>query len=551
MKRNIRVRFPRNRMSIALATVLLGVSGASQGMSIDVGNPDIDLRWDNTVRYTGAWRVNPISPAFYRSPGYDETEGRFKSGDMIINRVDLLSELDFIYQGKYGFRVSGAAWNEMAYGTNSVRNPAISSSNYANGAYNSYARRYIVGPSGELLDAFVFGTFELGQTSLSVKLGQHNVYWGESLYFVSNSIAYAQGAVDTIKAATSPGAEAKELYLPRNQLSAQMQLTDTFSVAGQYAFAWAPYRIVPGGTYFASGDAARSDYAAPGLPNGPDLTPKNHGDFGVNARWSPAELGGTVGLYFRKFDEKLPWGFTQVTPAGSSLRYNFARGTELYGVSFTRNISTVSVGTEMSFRRNTALNAVGGYVVRPTNGSSASYAEAEGPRGNTLHAVINAVYLLPRSPLWAGGTLQGEINYSRLLAVTTNPNLYNGVGYGCPAGQTKNDGCSTKDAWGINIGFTPQWPQAIAGWDISMPMSLAYQIAGNGPALGGGNQGSISWSIGVTGLLYSKYELGVKYVSARARYNVNPITGVVTTTNGSNAVQSQHDWVALTFKTTF
>lgn len=84
-----------------------------------------------------------------------------------------------------------------------------------------------------------------------------------------------------------------------------------------------------------------------------------------------------------------------------------------------------------------------------------------------------------------------------------------------------------------------------------MPMSLAYQIAGNGPALGGGNQGSISWSIGVTGLLYSKYELGVKYVSARARYNVNPITGVVTTTNGSNAVQSQHDWVALTFKTTF
>src|SRR5205814_221134 len=81
-------------------------------------------------------------------------------------------------------------------------------------------RRFIHGPSGEILDAFVFTSFDAGTTTTSLKLGRHNVYWGNSLFPQSaqSSIAFSQGALDNQKAAVSPGVETKELFLPQTKL---------------------------------------------------------------------------------------------------------------------------------------------------------------------------------------------------------------------------------------------------------------------------------------------------------------------------------------------
>jgi len=553
-----RDRLTRTEIAVSIALAFSAISGSVYAVNIDTGNQDVELRWDNTVRYNGGWRMEKVNPAFYNSPGYDETTGRFKRGDMVTNRVDLISEMDVVYQGKYGFRVSGAAWADGAYGTHSIRNPALPVSGaYNNDTFNNYTKRYIVGPSGEILDAFVFGTFDIGGKSLNLKAGQHNVYWGESLYSVTNSIAYSQGAVDSIKSATSPGAEAKELFLPRKQVSGQMQLSDDLSIGAQYAFSWKPFRLAPGGTYFSGSDGTRSDFASttPGfnIPNGPDLGPDSQrGDLGFNVRWSPSWLNGTAGFYYRKFDEKLPWSFTQLsgrTP--TAIRLAFARDTELYGFSLTKTLNTVSVGAELSYRKNTALNSTSGYTVLPANGSSPTYGEAEGARGNTLHGLINGVYLLPSTALWQGGTLQGEFNFSHLVSVTRNANRFFGEGYACPAGRDKTDGCATNNAYGVNVAFTPAWPQAFAGWDLSMPTTLAYQLKGNGAALGGGNEDTMAWSIGLAGTLYSRYEFSLKYADVKVRYKTNPATGLVSTANGSNAVQNDHGWLFFTFKTTF
>ncbi|MES2320783.1 MAG: DUF1302 family protein [Pseudomonadota bacterium] len=567
MKNEFKGRISRTTMAASIALGLTALAGGSaRADSFNVGNPDIELRWDNTIRYTGGMRMKHVNPAFLGVAGYDETEGRFTRGDFVTNRIDLLSELDFTYMRKYGFRVSGAAWNDFAYDGKSRRNTALPVSGaYINDQYNGYVDRYIR-RGAEILDAFVFGNFDLGPVALSVKAGQHNVYWGESLYSIGNSMAYSQGPVDTIKAATSPGAEAKELFLPLKQISAQAQLTDELSIAAQYSLDWKPFRLVPGGTYFAPSDGSRSDFAAnfPGafnLANGEDFGPeKTRGNFGVNLRYSPAALQGSVGLYYRKFDEKLPWSFTQlrrvpVAPfvAPQAIRLAFARDTELLGVSFTRNINSVSVGAELSYRKGTALNSPSGFSVLPANvtATSPTYAEAEGARGNTIHGLINGIWLMPENSLWKGGTLQGELNFSHLNKVTRNANRFFGEGFACPAGQSKKNGCATKTAFGMNLGFTPEWPQLFAGWDISMPTSLAYQIRGNGAALGGGNEGSLSYSIGVAGKLYSKYEFSLRYADASSRYNTNPLTGLFTNGNGSNAVQSDHDWLVFTFKTSF
>lgn len=558
MKKDTNKGLMPTRIALSIWSVFAAAavaSGVAQAAAIVTDNTDVEMRWDNTVRYNAGWRAENSNSAFYRNPGFDETEGGGRSGDMIANRLDILSEFDFTYKGKYGFRVSAAGWADGAYGSRSWPNPALpNQSNYQGGQYNGYAKRYIAGPSGEFLDAFVFGRFDLGSTSLNVKAGKHNVYWGESLYTLGNSIAYSQGPVDTIKAATSPGVEAKETFLPQKQISGQWSLTDEVSVGAYYSFEWNPYRLVPGGTYFAGSDGSRSDFAnvAPVIPNGPDLRPKNRGDFGLNTRWSPEWMNGTVGLYYRKFDEKLPWSFSQMkapSPLPAAIRLAFARDTELFGLSFTKNLNSLSLGSEISYRKNTALNSTSGYQVTPANGVSPTYEEAEGARGNTMHALVNGVYLLPKSALWDGGTLSVELNYSRLLSVTSHADRYNGIGYACAKTGGISTGCSTKDAWGTNINFTPSWPQAMPGWDLSMPTTVAYQIKGNGAALGGGNEGALSYSIGVAGTLYSRYDFSLRYVDSYAQYATNAL-GVATTTNGG-AVQNNHGWLSFTFKTTF
>lgn len=546
------------KMAAAVAIALSGAAPEMVGaMEIDTGNPDIQMRWDNTVRYNAGWRMEQVNPDFARSSGHDETETKFKRGDLIINRLDLISEFDFIYKQDYGFRVSGAAWTDRAYsGRESERNTAAfpsAAGAYVDDRYNAYADRYIAGPGGEILDAFVFGNFTLGATSLKVRVGKHNVYWGEGTFTLGNSIAYSQGPVDTIKSATSPGAEAKELFMPVSQISGQFQVSDELAFAAQYLLDWEPFRLVPGGTYFATSDGSRSAFAAPGVRNGPDIKPGNkQGDLGVNVRWSPSWTDGAFGLYYRKFDEKLPWSITQLRGRTPSVRLVFARDTELFGFSVGKAIGPVAVGAEVSYRKNTALLAPNGYRVT-TATTDATYDQAEGPRGNTWHALVNGTMLLKPTVLWTSGTLVGELTFQQLDKITERPNLFRGEGYaGCGATDI---GCATKRSWGAQVSFTPEWVSAFPGWDLAAPMSLAYGVSGTSAALGGTAEGANTWSLGIRGTYQKKYEFNLRYIDSYAAYDptISPTTGLTTAVSqrGSNAVQNDHGWLSFMFKTSF
>jgi hypothetical protein len=553
----------------AIALVL--ACPAVQAVPVDVGNPDFNIRWDNTVRYNAGWRMEKENGTFSRSDQFDDTEHKFGRGDMVTNRLDLISELDVVYKRTLGFRVSGAAWYDDVYQDN-PDHAFANSGNYTNDHYNSYASRYIGGPSGEILDAFVFTNFGFGSVTGNVKAGQHNVYWGESLYSIGNSIAYSQGPVDTIKAATSPGAEAKELFLPLKQISTSIQLADDLTFAAQYLLDWKPFRLVPGGTYFAPTDVIRSDLgnaaSSFAIANGSDIEPrKKRGDYGLSLRWSPWWLEGTAGIYYRKFDEKLPWNLTQVASTGypapfdttpTAVRLAYARNTELYGLSLNKVLASVSVGAELSYRKNTALNSQAAYFVQGANPASPSYSEAEGARGDSWHALVNAIWLMPKTPLWEGGVLQGEISYNRLDKITKNPERYNGKGYGCGSPIEGNvplpvwdAHCATRDSWAMQVGFTPEWPQLFPGWDVSMPTSLSYGLKGNSPTLGGANEDAYNYSIGLSGKLQGIHKFTVQWIDSHARYKKSP-NGLAyyQYTNGS-PVSNDHGWLSFSYQATF
>lgn len=129
MMQIIKIRFavPQDKLyrqsirSVVVATSLM-TAGYSLAAPIDVGNPDINLRWDNTVKYSAGMRVGgqddklsqnapPPAGGGAGPAALNGNDGdlNFKRGSLTSNRFDLLSEMDVTYRNDFGARVSAAA----------------------------------------------------------------------------------------------------------------------------------------------------------------------------------------------------------------------------------------------------------------------------------------------------------------------------------------------------------------------------------------------------------------------------------------------------------
>ena len=219
----------RRPLAIAAALALLG--GATTAAEIDTGNPDLKLRWDNTIKYSAAVRTGKRSDALLSNANNDDGDRNFNRG-LTSNRLDLLSELD-AQIGAFGARVSAAAWYDTVY-NRSNDNPGFAGGgtpNQTSVPYNEFtdATRTLHGRKAEVLDAFAFGRFDLGESRATFRLGSHSVLWGESLFFGANAIAGGQSPVDAIKLLSVPGTQFKEAIRPVPQLSGQLQVSSSVS----------------------------------------------------------------------------------------------------------------------------------------------------------------------------------------------------------------------------------------------------------------------------------------------------------------------------------
>jgi len=217
-------RFRRRMATVAIASLLAG-AGSAYGFEIETDNPDIQMRWDNTFRYNLGFRVQSQKDAILGSPNYDDGDRNFGNGTNVTNRLDILSEFDFIWQKQFGARFSAALWYDNAYAhlsdtNNTTANTLVNGLPVA-GVLSPYTERYAKGPSAEWLDAFGFANFDLFGIPVNIKAGQHTVFWGDSLLLggAIHSVSYAQNPLDIWKGFATPGAEAKELFRPRGGLT--------------------------------------------------------------------------------------------------------------------------------------------------------------------------------------------------------------------------------------------------------------------------------------------------------------------------------------------
>ena len=219
------VRKPRAVLGGTLAATLM-LATPAMAIEIKTDNPDLTVRWDNTIRTNLGVRTDKPDTRILNNPTYDESDGKFERGDFVTKRLDLLTELDANYKNTFGARVSAAAWYDDAYSNTTVRSrvPGFATS-YFNNEYNSTVKRYTRGPSGEILDAFVWANFRVADKPANLKVGRHTNYWGEAYLLGAHAISYSQSPVDGVKAVTSPGIELKEVFLPLGQVYLKYQPT--------------------------------------------------------------------------------------------------------------------------------------------------------------------------------------------------------------------------------------------------------------------------------------------------------------------------------------
>jgi hypothetical protein len=550
----------RRRIAGAVAATFAATltTGSAVAFEFDTRNPDLTVRWDNTGRFNYAVRVESRDDKIGNSAIADEGTYSFDRGDAVATRFDLLTELDVVWRKYHGVRLSAAGWYDAAYGAASRTNPNppfTSIPSYGNKQYSPYTKRYYRGPSGELLDAFAFTRFDIGPVPTSVKAGRHALYWGESLFLGGNlhSVAYAQNPLDLQKGFATPGTEAKELFRPLNQISVQAQLSESVSVAAQYMLEWESLRYPEGGTYLGPVDFAF---------NGPDrqfisgvlgfaqrgdpVEPKQHGEWGVSARWSPTWLDGTLGVYYRNFADKLPQTLlTQVAPNNSRYNLIYADDIDLWGVSFGKSIGGVSVGAELSYRRNTPLTSqvLGVAPGLPERG------ETKGPRGDTYHGLINGLGVISKTPVFDSANWAVELVWSHWSKVRSGENLFMAVGFAPCSNRDKWDGCATRNYYGIGLSFTPTWFQVFPGVDLSAPVTYARGLSGNAATVFGGNEANGNYTVGIGADIQQKYRVDLKYIDFIGRYRNNGTA--VTTQNGFTTLLKDRGFVSLTAKATF
>lgn len=546
MKKTISSKNAISSMPLVGLLSLSVFAGSAQGFQLH-SSPDLTIDWDNTVQYNLGMRVKDASNRILNNPAFHESDNKFSDrGDIVTNRISVLSEMDIIYKKDYGMRISASAWRDFAYDSDVEFDPAImpGGSSYNGGRYDTYTKRHYVGGT-QLLDAFLFAF----QDNYSVRFGRLTQFWGNAMFFGAQGINYSQNAADNIKGAASPGTEAKELAIPRGQLLYEAQLTNNLSIGAQYFLEYERNRNPQGGTYLGAAGFLwyGQDTMLGGMPRGSDYTPDNiNNNYGIRLSWTPDWMQGTIGAYYRRMDEVQSWGplVDYRGAGGPSYHLSYAEGVSLFGLSLDKQIGTLSTGFELSYRKDTALNS----GMNQDPGMNGGFYR-KGATGDSVNFIANMVAGLTPTKFYDTGVLLLEAAYTHKAKVRDNRELYNGEGYGGCGGGDKWDGCSTNDALAVAAHFTPQWLQVKPGLDLSMPVFFQYGVHGNAATLNGGQaQGSFVYTVGISALYRQTHKATLQYNGYSSRAKTE--NGVYTGGNGA-FMWNDRDWISLTLSTSF
>ncbi|MEN5038019.1 DUF1302 domain-containing protein [Pseudomonas sp. TWI929] len=322
-------------LAVSLASTL-----ASPAFAVSFNIGEIEAQFDSSLSVGASWSTaNPNKNLIGVNNGgkglsqtSDDGHLNFKKGETFSKIFKGIHDLELKY-GDTGVFVRGKYWYDFELKDESREFKDISDSNRKEGAKSSGA---------EMLDAFVYHNYAIGDQPGSVRLGKQVVSWGEST-FIGGGIN-AINPID-VSAFRRPGAEIKEGLIPVNMFYVSQSLTDNLSAEAFYQIEWDQTVVDNCGTFFSQPDviadgcnnnlavlatqnslASRlgplnapvaAALAAQGVTHGspdegvivkrgPDRDARDSGQFGVAMRYMFEPLNTEFGGYFMNYHSRAP-----------------------------------------------------------------------------------------------------------------------------------------------------------------------------------------------------------------------------------------------------
>ena len=351
------LRFAPAKAGYALAGLLpLMVAAQAQAVEFSFADDEITGSIDTTVSYGALWRVQGQDRS---NNDVNSNDGNRNFGTGLVSQVFKITSDAEVRYGDYGAFVRGTAFYDTEIMDS--RNDYYNAPGATNQPSQSYPRdnrftsetRDKAGHNAEILDAYVYGYWDVFDMPLSARLGKQVFNWGEGLFY--------RGGVNTTNPVDAakfrlPGSEVKEVLIPLEAFQFNLGLTDNLSMEAFYQWNWKETAVDPVGTFFSEtdlfadgGNTAYNNYAGTSLAPavqayslspavaglctaqvgglcasgknfvfsdgstakvadiGTDLNAKDDGQFGVAFRYIAEELNSTeFGFYMVNYHAKEP-----------------------------------------------------------------------------------------------------------------------------------------------------------------------------------------------------------------------------------------------------
>lgn len=231
LSRAVRATVPEiSPPSLTLGALALCLAPCGSVFAFQFDGETVSGSLDTTVSYGTTYRMQaPSKKLIARSNGgsvdngplvYDDGNLNFRKGDLVSEVAKVVSDLDLRFQEDYGVFLRGRAFYDFELKDDSRRQRELSDDG-----------EDLAGSSAELLDAFVYGSWKLGDRLFSARLGRQVINWGESIF--------AQGGISAtnpydVGALRAPGSEIKEAFLPTLMGSFSFELNESMTVEGYW-----------------------------------------------------------------------------------------------------------------------------------------------------------------------------------------------------------------------------------------------------------------------------------------------------------------------------
>ncbi|AUM13199.1 DUF1302 domain-containing protein [Ketobacter alkanivorans] len=328
----------------ALAAAVAAAGSVAPAYGYEYVKDDFRMQVDTTVSVGASWRaddrdyrgVGTVNAAaagesshLHGTGSQDNSNQLWKKGSTFSEVAKVTMDLEMNYKN-YGAFIRGKAFydNRIVNGDGVTDLPAY----YRQDAYgNPLEPAQSAGTSADILDAFVWGDWWLGDKPLNVRLGKQVISWGEGLFFPNgiNTI----NPID-VNALLAPGSELKDALIPLNALYGSIGLTSNLTLEAFVLFDWKETELPECGTFFSTTDLAGANcYGGffPGgaeasyvyddatltalginsaesrvLPRGADGEPDDQGQYGVAARYFVDSIETEFALYYINYHSRTP-----------------------------------------------------------------------------------------------------------------------------------------------------------------------------------------------------------------------------------------------------